>query len=68
MPITLKNNPLNQSHCDCINRVLESIPDTQELLDCMQRCGLNVTDLQEKVNLNRTRAESIKREFFPNAV
>ena len=68
MPVNPDLNPLNQSHCDCLNRVLESVPHTDEFLDCMERCGLDVADLRKQVRSNKERAESIKREFFPDAI
>lgn len=67
MPVNPENNPLNQGHCDCLNRVLESIPSTKEFLDCMERCGLDVSDLRKQVELNERRATAIKAEFFPEA-
>lgn len=67
MPVSPENNPLNQGHCDCLNRVLESVPHTEELLDCMERCGIDVADLRRQVQSNKDRASKLKAEFFSDA-
>jgi hypothetical protein len=61
-----KMNPYQQEHCDCVNRVLESTPNVQELLECLERCGIKVDELKDRNGSNRQMAEALKREFFPD--
>lgn len=66
MPVPSSANPLNQGHCDCLNQVLANAPDVAEFLSCIERCGVDVSDLRQRAERNRERAEAIKREFFPD--
>ncbi len=60
------NNPLTAEHCDCLDRVLDSIKTTRELIGKCKNCGLDVTRAEEELNAQEQLASRLKQTFFPN--
>lgn len=62
------SSPLKDEDCDCLDRVLESVRDTAELIARCKACGLDVAKAQEENERQKALAESLKRNFFPQRV
>lgn len=58
-------NPLNDTHCACLDNVLQSIAQTAETIRRCKDCGLPVEQAEAENNRQRDIAEAIKRKFFP---
>lgn len=59
-------SPLTTEHCAQCNKGLESCAGTDELLEKMKACGIDVSELQAHNNAQREYFTQIKAQFFPN--
>ncbi len=60
------NNPLTDEHCACLDRVMDNIVQTRDLLRKCKNCGLDVSRAEEEVNAQEQLARKLKAEFFPD--
>ena len=58
-------NPLNHTHCDCLNKVLESIPQALQLVQACKDCGLDVSEFEQQFQQQLEMAQKLKAKFFP---
>lgn len=58
--------PLDESHLNMVNEVLNTEPMLKPLLQKCKECGLPVDDLIDTVNWQMDHARKIKANFFPN--
>lgn len=60
------DHPLTDEHCNCLDRVLDSVPKALELARACTDCGWDVSDqiriLEEQLRM----AQKAKQTFFPN--
>lgn len=56
---------LNPEHCDCLDRVLQSVAETREILERCKRCNLPVEELVARNEEHGRLAASLKQQFFP---
>jgi hypothetical protein len=61
-----KLNPLNQDHCDCLTGVLGTGPGLTELIQCLNDCGVDTTELNAINQQQQTMASQLKAKFFPS--
>jgi hypothetical protein len=60
------NNPLKDEHCDVLNRCLEMNAECGELLDKLEKAGLDVSAFKEECAAKHALATNLKRTFFPH--
>lgn len=61
------DNPLNQEHCDCLTKAIQSTVNTADFLAKCKACGLPVDELIQDNERQKRQCESIKAQFFPNS-
>lgn len=59
-------NPLNDTHCDCLNKVLESTAYLAKLIGDCKDCGIDMGPADELNTIQRETATALKAKFFPN--
>lgn len=60
------HNPLNDQHCECLDRVLQQTPAYIELAQACENCGWEFgQQFRERLQQQYQQAEAIKRTFFP---
>lgn len=58
-------NPLTDKDCDCLNRVLQSCPQTGSVIEKCIRCGIDMSGAKEENDRQAELARLLKAEFFP---
>jgi len=64
-PQTVQNNPYNDQHYELMCQGARSCAATQDLLERLQRAGLDTSVQLGENNIQRQIFEGLKREFFP---
>jgi hypothetical protein len=59
-------NPLTQEHCDCIQRVIQSIPNIRETIAACEQCGMTFEQERELLKAQEEFATRVKSAFMPN--
>jgi hypothetical protein len=62
----MPDSPLNPEHCDCLDKVLQSIARTRELIHQCKDCGLDMSRAEEENIAQEALATRLKAKFFPN--
>lgn len=62
----LTKHPLNDSHCDCLNKVLESTAYLGKLISDCQDCGIEMGPAKDLNEAQRETVTLLKAKFFPN--
>lgn len=62
----LYNNPLKQEHCDCLDKILESVPMSLEQARACEECGLDMGEYIAQLEQQQAIATRLKAKFFPN--
>ena len=57
---------LNANQCDCLDKVLQSIAYTRELINKCKDCGLDMDRMDAELEMQKKLAEGLKRNFAPN--
>jgi hypothetical protein len=61
-------NPLTDEHLAIVNRALQVCSDVDELLNACDGCEILTAEARQRIADQRKFCQSVKREFFPNAV
>lgn len=59
-------NPLRPEDCETLNRALQAIHDTKELIAKCKECGIPVDDQESTNNSMHETVTKVKRAFFPH--
>ena len=60
-------NPLEDEHCACLNKVLDSTPGTKSILDRCKAAGIPCDELLAENARHQQMAANLKSSFFPYA-
>lgn len=61
----MKENPLRREHLDALNRALDRITKTKEIVEAAKRADLDTSRAEEELLSQEKLAIALKREFFP---
>lgn len=59
---------LNREHLHVLNRALDRIARTKEMIARAKRAGMDVSRAEEELEVQEQLAVGLKREFFPGDV
>lgn len=62
----MKENPLTDDDCQCLDGILQSIAKTRELIAKCKDCDLNMDKAEVEIEAQERLARGLKRNFFPN--
>jgi hypothetical protein len=57
---------LNENQCQCLDKVLQSIAYTRELINKCKDCGLDMDRMDAELEMQKKLAEGLKRNFAPS--
>jgi hypothetical protein len=58
-------HPLGREHCQCLDRVLQSIPAALELAKSCTDCGWDMSEYIAELQRQQQQAMKAKATFFP---
>ena len=61
-------NPLNEEHCECLDRVLRETALTRQLIADCKECLMDAGDREVENEMQADIAGRYKRTFFPGRV
>jgi hypothetical protein len=59
------NHPLGKEHCQCLDKVLQTIPGALELARACTDCGWDMSEYIAELQRQQTQAQKAKALFFP---
>jgi len=62
----MPDHPLTDEHCQCLDRVLETVPKALELAAACTDCGWDVSEQARVLKEQLEMARKAKAKFFPN--
>jgi hypothetical protein len=58
-------NPLDQGHCDCLDRIIQRTTMAMQLADDCKSCGFDVDQYIDVFKQQLDSAKKAKAKFFP---
>jgi hypothetical protein len=59
---------LNETHCACLDKVLQNSVDALDLATRLKECDCPVDDIIDAINRQKLQAEKLKAHFLPHKV
>lgn len=63
---TSVKHPLTDEHCECLDKVLQAVPEALELVRTCKDCGLDVAKIEQTLNAQLRMAQRLKAQLFPD--